>query len=232
MLLIAIEPPNAARLPTPPSEAPPTPQRSYQNVNHVAAALQKRVRDDEKWERERIRKRQKRQQGTSATADTSPAPLPIPEPLTKKAQAAAKKQNQSDTVVFGKANETANLALGGLGGKKKKYAWMTGGGGGGGGLGSGAATPRMNPTAGESGTATPAAQQQDKGLHGRKRTFGLNIEEMDIGAKIQVRDLVHVLENDGKEKKTLTLILARLKNTEKDEKKADFDRKLPAAAGR
>lgn len=223
--------PNAARLPTPPSEAPPTPQRTFQNTtNHVAAALIKRVKDDERWERERIRRRQKRLQGNSATpGDTSLAPLPLPEPLTKKAQAAAKKQNQSDAVVFGKANETANMALGGK--KKNKYAWMSGGGG-----GSGASTParQVAAPAPGSGTATPApaAPQQDKGLNARKRTYGSMIEATDIGAKIQVRDLVHVLENDGKEKKTLTVILARLKNTDKDEKKADYNRKLPVAASR
>ncbi|KAH7339201.1 transcription initiation factor TFIID component TAF4 [Pyrenochaeta sp. MPI-SDFR-AT-0127] len=222
--------PNAARLPTPPTEAPPTPQRTFQSINHVALALQQRVRDDEKWERERLRKRQKRQQGSSSIpADALIAPLPLPEPLTKKAQAAAKKQNQSDDVMFGKANETASMALGG---KKKKYSWMMGGGGGPG--GSGASTPRQTTTTGGSGTATPAAPQLDKGLIARKRTYGSTIEETDIGAKIQIRDLVHVLENDGKEKKTLTLILARLKNTDKDinPKIVEYDRRLPAAAGR
>ncbi|KAF1844277.1 uncharacterized protein K460DRAFT_289547 [Cucurbitaria berberidis CBS 394.84] len=229
------QPPNAARLPTPPSEAPPTPQRTFQSVNRVALALQQRVRDDEKWERERIRKRQKRLQGNSATpTDTLITPLPLPEPLTKKAQAAAKKQNQSDDVMFGKANETASMALGG---KKKKYSWMTGGGGpgGGGGMSSGASTPRQAQVAGTSGTATPAAAPQlDKGLQGRKRTYGTMIEATDIGAKIQVRDLVHVLENDGREKKTLTVILARLKNTDKDlnPKTVEYDRRLPASAGR
>lgn len=193
------------------------------------------MRDDEKWERERLRKRAKRQQGTSATpTDASTAALPLPEPLTKKAQAAAKKQNQSDVVVFGKANETASMALGG---KKKKYSWMNpGGSSGGAATSSGASTPRPNPavagSGGASGTATPAAPQQDKALMARKRTFGTMIEETEIGAKIQVRDLVHVLENDGREKKTLTVILARLKNTEKDEKRPDFDRRLPVGVGR
>jgi hypothetical protein len=41
-----------------------------------------------------------------------------------------------------------------------------------------------------------------------------------------------VLEHDGREKKTLSLMLARLKNTEKDEKRPEFDRRLPAALGR
>ncbi|KAH7066688.1 transcription initiation factor TFIID component TAF4 family-domain-containing protein [Paraphoma chrysanthemicola] len=222
------QPPNAARLPTPPSEAPPTPQRTFQNVNHVANALKRKVAEDEKYEKERLRKRQKRQQGSAATPTETPAVLlPPPEKMTKKDKDALKKQNSTGDVLHRKANETASMALG-LG-KKNKYSWMTGGGGAG---GSGASTPRANPAAGRSGAATPAAPTVEKGLSGRKRTFGTDIENTEIGARIQVRDLVHVLEHDGREKKTLALMLARLKNTEKDEKKADFDRKLPAAAGR
>jgi hypothetical protein len=181
-----------------------------------------------------LQKRQKRQQGTTATPAETPAlTLPPPDKMTKKDKDALKKQNQTDDVLHRKANETASMALGF--GKKKKYSWMTGGGGGGGGGsggGSGAATPRPTAASGGSGTATPAAPTIDKALQGRKRTFGADIENTEIGAKIQIRDLVHVLEHDGKEKKTLSLMLARLKNTEKDEKRADFDRRLPAAAGR
>ena len=78
-MLTGLDVPNAGRLPTPPSEAPPTPQRTYQNVNHVAQALTKRVQDDYKWEQERLRKRAKRQAGASASsADTPAAPIPIP----------------------------------------------------------------------------------------------------------------------------------------------------------
>ncbi|KAF2028913.1 hypothetical protein EK21DRAFT_68722, partial [Setomelanomma holmii] len=189
--------------------------------------------DDEKYEKARLQKRQKRQQGSAATPSETPAVLlPPPDKMTKKDKDALKKQNQTEDVLHRKANETASMALGF--GKKKKYAWMTGGGGGGGGAGgaSGASTPRANPAASGSGTATPAAPNVEKGPSGRKRTFGTDIENTEIGSKIQVRDLVHVLEHDGREKKTLSLLLARLKNTEKDEKKPEFDRKLPAAAGR
>ncbi|KAF1947529.1 hypothetical protein EJ02DRAFT_365073 [Clathrospora elynae] len=221
--------PNAARLPTPPSEAPPTPQRTYQNVNHVALALSKRVSDDYKWEKERLRQRAKRQAGASATpADTPVASIPIPEPVTKKALAAAKKQSQSDVVVFGKANETASLALGG---KKKKYSWMSGGGGGGGGGASGAATPRPTAAVAGSGATTPAAQPLDKGLSGRKRTFGDVFEQMALGAQIQLRDLIHVLENDGRDRKSLTVILSRLRNAENDTK-PDVNRQLSVSSGR
>ncbi|KAF2827872.1 hypothetical protein CC86DRAFT_347688 [Ophiobolus disseminans] len=223
------QPPNAARLPTPPTEAPPIPQRTFQNVNHVAAALKRRVTEDEKYEKERLRKRQKREKGTSALPVEAPlSGLPPPEKMTKKDKDALKKSNQSEDVLHRKANETASMALGG---KKSKYAWMTPGGAGG---ASGASTPRRNPAAGGSGAATPTVvvPTAEKGPQGRKRTFGADIENTDIGARIQVRDLVHVLENDGREKKTLSLMLVRQKNTDKDEKKPDFDRRVPAGAGR
>jgi hypothetical protein len=202
-------------------------------------ALKRKVADDEQYERERIQKRQKRQQGTAATPVEAPAlTLPPPDKMTKKDKDALKKQNQTDDVLHRKANETASMALGF--GKKKKYSWMTGGSGGGGGGGgggsgggsSGTATPKNNVAAGGSGTATPAGPTIDKALIGRKRDFGADIETTEIGEKIQIRDLVHVLEHDGREKKTLSLMLARLKNTDKDEKRPEFDRRLPASAGR
>lgn len=141
------------------------------------------------------------------------------------------KAGQTEDVLHRKANETAALALGG--GRKKKYSWMTGGGGGGGGAGaSGASTPARQTTGtGGSGAATPAAAQPEIGLRAKKRNYGANIENTEIGEKIQVRDLVHVLENDGRERKTLTLILARLKNTDRDEPRpVDVQQRMPGAA--
>lgn len=193
------------------------------------------MREDEQFEKERLRKRQLRLRGKSAAAaDASEiAPLPIPEKITKKQRDAMNKAGQTEDVLHRKANETAALALGG--GRKKKYSWMTGGGGGGGGGAgaSGASTPARQTTApGSSGAATPAAVQTEIGLRAKKRNYGTNIENTEIGEKIQIRDLVHVLENDGREKKTLTLILARLKNTEKDEPRSavDVHQRLPGAA--
>lgn len=65
----------------------------------------------------------------------------------------------------------------------------------------------------------------------RKRTFGTAIEESDIGAKIQLRDLVHVLEQDGREKKSLFVILARLKNTDQDEPKSEPEKTPTSVSG-
>lgn len=172
------------------------------------------MEEDERFERERIRKRQKRLQGSSATPADTPtlAPLPIPEKMTKKERDRQNKMGQTEEVLHRKANETASMALGG----KKKYSWMTGG------TASGTSTPRLNTSVGvASGTATPVPQT-DRGLIARKRMFqGGSLETTDMGKKIQIRDLVHVLEDDGRERKTLVQILARLRSTDKDDRKED-----------
>jgi hypothetical protein len=49
------------------------------------------------------------------------------------------------------------------------------------------------------------------------------------GSNIQLRDLIHVLDNDGKEKKTLALILARQKTTSFD---GETNKLPPSAASR
>lgn len=178
--------------------------------------MKRRVTEDENYEKERIRKRQKRLQGNAGTPAETPiiAPLPPPEKMTKKERDRLNKMGQTDDVLHRKANETASMALGG----KKKYSWMTGGGGSGG-IGSGTSTPRLNTAVGStSGTATPAGPQIDRALVARKRQYGGNLETTEMGDRIQIRDLVHVLEHDGKDRKTLISVLARLKSTEKDEK--------------
>ncbi|KAF2466445.1 uncharacterized protein BDR25DRAFT_269022 [Lindgomyces ingoldianus] len=223
--------PNTARLPTPPTDAPPTPLPTVAFTNHVAAGLKRRAAEDRKFEEERIARRQKRlRASTSTPAEAAPPPtLTIPEKMTKKERDRIAKIGQTEEVLHRKANETASMALG-FG--KKKYSWMTGGGGGGGGggLGSGTSTPRLNTSVGgASGTATPAPQPQgiDRGLIARKRTFGDAFEQGPIGKGIQMRDVIHVLELDGKEKKTLVQIKARLKNTE-NENEPSRDRSRPS----
>jgi hypothetical protein len=209
---------DAARLPTPPTDAAPspkTPQPTIAFPNHVANALKRRVDDDYKYEQARVAKRQKRLQGSAAA---TPADTPVVPPLdgipklTKKDKDRMKERNNTEEVLHRKANETASMALGG----KKKYSWMSGGGGGGGRGASAASTPRANANAGgASGAATPAQPQVDRALTGTKRTYGALVE----AGKIQARDVIHVLELEGKERKTLSWVLARLKNTEKDEDK-------------
>lgn len=136
--------------------------------------------------------------------------------MSKKERDRISKLGQTDEVLHRKANETASMALGG----KKKYSWMTGGGGGGGGLGSGASTPRLNTNVGgASGAATPAPPAVDRALIGTKRTYGAPVESSDYGKKIQLRDIIHVLDLDGKQKKTLVSIMTKHRTAEKDEEK-------------
>ncbi|KAF2011149.1 hypothetical protein BU24DRAFT_355098 [Aaosphaeria arxii CBS 175.79] len=211
---------NAARLPTPPTEAPPTPQPTISLPNHIANALKRKVTDDYKWEEARLAKRKKRLQAASGAPAETPtaAPIQLPDKITKKEQMRMAKAGQTEDVLHRKANETASMALGG----KKKYSWMTGGGGGGGGGGaSGTSTPsRINTSAGSaSGASTPAQVPVDRALVGLKRTYGGSLETGDPGKRLQVRDIIHVLHVDGKERKTLATVLARLKNVEKDEEK-------------
>lgn len=217
-----IELPNAARLPTPPSETPPTPQSTIQVKNHLVSAFKRKLDDDERFEKLRLQKRQKRQQGNSATPADTPeiTPLPLPEKMTKKERDRLNKAGQTDEVLHQAANVTASLALG----KKKKYSWMTSG------SGSGAATPSRSvaPAKGNSGTATPAPPATERGLQARKRQFmGGEMENTDMGKKIQLRDLVHVLEHDGRERKTLAQIISRMRSENKDEKKIE-DRRSTA----
>ncbi|KAF2653069.1 hypothetical protein K491DRAFT_565558, partial [Lophiostoma macrostomum CBS 122681] len=134
MTVTASKHPSAGRLPTPPTDAPPTPQATVAFPNHVAAALKRRAEEDYKFEEARIAKRQKRLQGNAATPAETPAVAPVALPTEASVKAAKKQQdrqnklNQTDEVLHRKANETASMALG-MG--KKKYSWLTGGGGGG-----------------------------------------------------------------------------------------------------
>ena len=185
--------------------------------NYVAQGLKRKYGEDERFEEARINKRKKRLDGGSATPADTPiiAPLPPPEKITKKERDRLNKVGQSEEVLHRKANETASMAV--FGKKSKKYSWMTGGSGGG--LPSGPSTPRVNTAVSASGASTPAQQPKDKNLLARKREFyGSKLEDTPEGYKVQLRDLLHVLENDGRERKTLAQLLSRMRSTEKDEK--------------
>ncbi|KAF2442691.1 hypothetical protein P171DRAFT_433112 [Karstenula rhodostoma CBS 690.94] len=217
-----------ARLPTPPGDVSPAPQATVKfTANPIVNSLKRRVQEDEKFEAARIAKRQKRLQGSSASQDAAIAtPTSFPDkPITKKERDRINKAGNTEEAVHKRANETAAMALGMKKGKKAKYSWMDIGNGG----GSGAATPRGNPTTGggASGTATPAAAQVDRGLVASKRMFqGGNLEKSDEGEQIQLRDIVHVLELDGKERKALVQIIARMRSSDTDAKKIE-DRPRP-----
>lgn len=225
----------SARLPTPPSDASPAPLSTIQfTTNPIVNSLKRRMQEDEKFEAARIAKRQKRLQGNSASQDTPIAtPTSFPDkPITKKERDRINKAGNTEEAVHKRANETAAMALGMKKGKKAKYSWMDLGNSG----GSGAATPRGNPTTSgaASGTATPAAAQTDRGLVANKRKFqGGNLEKADEGEKIQLRDIVHVLELDGKERRALVQIIARMRSSDTDAKKIeDRPRATPVPTAR
>lgn len=219
-----------ARLPTPPNDVAPAKQSTIQfNYNPVVNHLRRKMLEDEKFEQARIAKRQKRLQGNAASGADANASTPTPiieRPLTKKERDRVNKGNNTDEAVHARANETAALALGG---KKKKYSWMDMGKGGGG--GSGKSTPRSNAGAATSvsGTATPVAAQQDVALKARKREFrGGDLEKGEEGVKIQLRDLVHVLELDGRERKALAQIISRMRSAATDAKIEERPRPQPS----
>jgi len=198
-------------LPTPPTEVPPTPQSTvFIQSSATINALKRKAASDLKFEEERIARRQKRQQANNAASADSPAAaipaMPIPERMTKKERDRMNKLGQSEDVLHQKANETARLALG----SSKKYSWMTGG--------SGASTPsRLNTNVGGLGSSTPAnaAPAVDSALRAKEKQLGVLKESGPGGKMVQIRDLLLVLEADGKDKKTAGAGFARLKAVEK-----------------
>jgi hypothetical protein len=201
------------RLPTPPAEVPPPPQQTIVFSNAKLTCLKRKAMDDLKEEEARIKKRNKRKQATNSTSADSPAApiqsMPIPEKMTKKERDRLNKMGQSEDVLHRKANETASMAL--FGGKKK-YSWMTGGGGGGG--GGGASTPSRlstpTPAAGTPGAGGDKAAGVDSALKANDKNLGVFKESGEVGRGIQTRDVLLVLEADGRDKKTVGAGLARL----------------------
>ena len=171
-------------------------------------------------EEQRLLKRQKREgKKTDAAAPATPtanrtatpstpgsvAPEPDKAPTKKelKKNAAAKVAEQNDTL---SANRTS-MAF--LGGRKKQYSWLSGGagssskrglGGGGGGAGGAGGTGGAGG-AGGSGTSTPGRRPGEPAmLTAEARTkWGSWREDGIKGKDIQLRDLVVVLEADGRE---------------------------------
>jgi hypothetical protein len=184
----------------------------------VAQALKRKHDQDQRFEEARVNKRKKRLDGAANTADApSIAPPPPPEKLSKKERDRINKGNQSEESLHRKANETASMALG-FGKKKNKYSWMTGG------PPSAVPAPRVTTTFATTGQSSSAQPPKDKNLLARTRTFyGGKLEERPEAYKVQLRDLLHVLENDGRERKTMAKLLSQMRSTERDEQ-------APAAA--
>ena len=94
-------------------------------------------------------------------------------------------------------NKTTNMALG-----LKKKSWMSGGGGGGGSLG----LPRVNTQ----GLPRPSAANGAGGQLAPVKKYGDFREDKEHGKGIQLRDLIAVLETDGKDTKALARAYKKL----------------------
>ena len=211
--------------PTPVSNGQQSPTTTIAFPNTVVQALQKSALAERAAEEERLAKRRRRAAAAAASSDSSRAGSVAPDPSTTgagqrapdpdpKKSGSKKEQRKKDEAKATEAqqhaatNKTMNMALG-LGGAMggKKLSWMTGGGGGGGGGSSSFSRPNaINPitrapskSTGPPGSSLPA---------GRK--WGEFREDKETGAGIQMRDMVSVLENDGKEKRTLIKAYARM----------------------
>lgn len=188
----------------------------------INAHLRKLTERDWLAEKERIKKREARKRkaenagaGDEAvtTATDTPGDSPAPEApapkMTKKEMNKKNKENANATEAqaINSANTTAAMAF--MGKKKNKYGWMTGG------MGSVQGNRYAKPA-----PASPAARQESTasaagsgGMDGagsasanaekKAPSWGDWREDAVNGKGIQLRDWVHVLERDGREKKAL-----------------------------
>ncbi|CAK7202286.1 hypothetical protein SEUCBS139899_005008 [Sporothrix eucalyptigena] len=187
--------------------------------NTLIQSLRQVSKMERSIEEQRLLKRQKREgKKTDPVAPSTPtanrtatpgtpgsaAPEPDKAPTKKelKKNAAAKVAEQNDTL---SANRTS-MAF--LGGRKKQYSWLSGGAGaspkrglGGGGGGAVGGTGGAGVGGGGSGTSTPGRRPGEPAMltaEGRTK-WGSWREDGIKGKDIQLRDLVVVLEADGRE---------------------------------
>lgn len=200
-------------------ETPPVQTVSFQgNLN---ARLRELADCDRQAEKERAKKREARKRkaesavGDENTPTDTPAETPAasgpveaaaPSKMSKKEMNKKQKELQStEAHSFNQSNQTAAMMA--MGGKTKKYSWMSGG----------SAQLPTNRYAKNtaSGTATPKAQAEPtasvtKAKEVKVPTWGDWREDGVDGKKIQMRDWVLVLERDGREKKALEKAVNKL----------------------
>lgn len=208
--------------PTPVSNGQQSPTTTIAFPNITIQALQKSAQAERAAEEERLAKRRKRAAAAAASGDSSRAgsvaPDPsasgagqkAPEPEAKKA-GSKKEQRKKDEAKATEAqqhaatNKTMNMAFNmssAMGGKK--LSWMTSGAGGG---SSSISRPSPLNTAAKAASKTTGLSASSLPA-GRK--WGEFREDKETGAGIQLRDLVSVLEDDGKEKKAVARAYARM----------------------
>ena len=200
---------------TPSASEPATPT-TIQFANPVVQALQKITKDERAQEEERLAKRRRRE----AKADTNGAGSATagslgdiaPDIDTRKGnkgkEAAAKKVNEA--AQHAATTKTMNMALGF--GSRATPLWMR----------KGADTTHSNPFLPNKPKAGPQGSKGGAtGMNGagsglpKSRVFGQFREDRETGSGIQLRDVVSVLEHDGKEKKALQRAYSRLGATVK-----------------
>lgn len=217
------EEPHSARQSPNPLTPPPEQQSFMPSVrfpSRIPGLLHNLANADLEHERKRLEKRKKRDAAKGneastpdgvATPESISAMTPMAEvKITKKERERQAKASQTEDVLRKQANQTATLALG----KSKKYSWLTGGNtGGGAGLSTGAGQRERLAAQKISGIkksepSTPAAPKEEPGLVSKKSFQRLGLLKEVPG--LCLRDLVNVLERDGKEKKSLVRAYQRL----------------------
>ncbi|KAA8572608.1 hypothetical protein EYC84_003210 [Monilinia fructicola] len=196
----------AGRLPTPVSQSSKTPTKSF--GSDVASTLRKAASREQEAEEARLRKRKARESGDGSRAGSinpgtpgSIAPDILDKPPTKKEMKRKAEAKTSEAASHAAANVTTGQFLGGRNvfGKKKQYSWMTAG------SSSGTSTPGKIMAQGLSASASsPAANPGPEKLTiDGVRRLGTWREDGVKGRKIQLRDWIMVLEDDGREKRAL-----------------------------
>jgi hypothetical protein len=199
-------------MPTPVSDGGKTPAGTAISTNEVLKALRQSAAGERDLEEKRLAKRLARNNGEATPAPRQNSVIPgtpgsvapdFPDKApTKKEQKKKAEAKFNEAASHAAANVTTAQFLGGgsslFGKKKKKYDWMTPAAGG---SASGASTPgRINTQI--PGTPAAAPQPERLTVEGARR-LGSWREDKEKGKKIQIRDWITVLEEDGHDKRSL-----------------------------
>lgn len=180
-------------------------------TNELVAAFRAEAVKERDLEEARLRKRAARLAGGDTTRQGSVAPgtpgSVAPESMekapTKKEQKKKAEAKVNEAANHAAANTTTAQFLGGgrgLFGKKKKYSWMDQSAGG---SASGTSTPSRINTQGLPGTPGAVNAPPERLTADSARRLGQWREDKEKGRDIQMRDWITVLENDGREKRSL-----------------------------
>lgn len=182
-------------LPTPVSEASPK--------NHFAGAIVSLGKTSRDAEEARLRKRQKRAEqalereknpdAASRSGSVAPGTPGSVAPEQSDAKPMSKKESKKAARLADTSSVSVNSTVSQfMGGKKKKYSWMTGGGSAGGGAG----TPTRGPGGGLPAAGGPTKAAKGPLTQDASQQIGNLREDSAKGKNIQMRDWIEVLENN------------------------------------